>query len=53
MFGTFLDMVLGVLYIVTWVLDLTALFKCSLTDPGIIPSIKSPHITQQKEICTK
>ena len=48
-----MGLVVGALYIASIALNLTALFKCALTDPGIIPAIASEAIDKSKAYCKK
>ena len=43
--------VLGLIYTITLLTSMYNLFKCSLTDPGIIPAIPSQNIDPKKAYC--
>jgi len=51
MFHWFLDILVGILVLLTWSLVIINLFKCSTTDPGIIPGIKSDKVDKTKHYC--
>jgi hypothetical protein len=41
----------GILYILTLASNIYVLYKCSVTDPGIIPAIKENRINFKKHYC--
>jgi hypothetical protein len=47
-FDLYLNIVVGAFYILSLLCDMTALFKCALTDPGILPAIPSENIDKTK-----
>ncbi|CDW85688.1 dhhc-type zinc finger family protein [Stylonychia lemnae] len=42
------SVIVGIIYVASLVANFAILLKCSLTDPGIIPSIKSSNINKDK-----
>lgn len=43
--------IVGIFYIGSVSCVLIALFKCTFTDPGIIPAVPSANISKDKEYC--
>eukprot|EP00347_Sterkiella_histriomuscorum_P015716 403355951 len=47
-FTWYVALIVGIIYIGSLALNIMLLLKCSLTDPGIIPAIKSPNINKDE-----
>lgn len=50
-FDVLLDVVLSIVYIGSMCINIYALAKCTLTDPGVIPAIPSENINKKKDYC--
>jgi hypothetical protein len=51
MFAWYWDVILGLLYSSSLIINIRTLIKCTITDPGIIPAIPSENIDKKKDYC--